>query len=72
MKCEKINERSFVKDSVSSYKGKNGVIRGWSRLRFLAIRVRKIEAIQAKFEAPEVKFSGKLCFPLFFPNKEIF
>ena len=46
MKCEKINEMSFNELSVSSYKSKNGIVMGWSRFQFLAIRVGEIGAIQ--------------------------
>ena len=79
MKCEKINEMSFNKLSVSSYKSKNGIVMGWSRFQFLAIRVGEIGAIQCNLWHLKKntlnfsirRFSGKLFSPIFFPNKDI-
>ena len=74
-KFEKIMERSFDKVSVSSCMSKNGVILGWSGLRFLAIRVVEIEAILSQsdaFETKYIEFLYSAIFSLFFSNKEIF
>ena len=60
-KCEKITERLFNKVSVSSYKSKNGVVLGWSRLLFLAIRVIEIGAILGQSEEFETKYIEFLC-----------
>ena len=56
VKCEKINERSLNKVSVSTYKSINGVFLEWSRLQFLTIRVVEIGAILGQCEAFETKY----------------
>ena len=59
MKCKKHE----WKVSVSDYKSKNGVVLGWSSLRFLSIRVGKIGAILGQSEAivKTKKYSEFLC-----------
>ena len=44
------NKRLFNKVSVSSYKSKNRVILGWSRLWFLAIKAVEIRVILGQSE----------------------
>ena len=55
MTCKKLTERSFNKDSASSYKSKNRVVLEWNRLQFLAIRVVEIRGILGQSEAFETK-----------------
>ena len=79
MKYEQVNEE-LCKVSVFRHKKKFGKILEWSRLGVLAIRVAEIGAILQQYEALETntlnfsirQCSGRLCFPLFSPNKEIF
>ena len=50
------NKRLFNKVSVSSYKSKNRVILGWSRLWFLAIKAVEIRVILGQSEVFETKY----------------
>lgn len=75
MRVKKITAKLLKKVSGSSYMSKNVTILRWYSFRFLAVRLRENVVILGQLDALNFSvrlYSGKLYFPQFFPNKNIF